>query len=77
MPYPFLIEYRGLPKHEQPQRDSHEYLSDLRDFLSWRKAEAILLAEANIPMDQVDGISAHPATARTSSSTSCSTSMSS
>jgi maltose alpha-D-glucosyltransferase/alpha-amylase len=51
---PFLIEHRGLPKHEQPQRDPHEYLSHLRDFLSWRKAEAILLAEANIPMDQVD-----------------------
>jgi maltose alpha-D-glucosyltransferase/alpha-amylase len=62
---PFLIEYRGLPKHEQPQRDPHEYLSHLRDFLSWRKAEAILLAEANIPMTRWTSISGHPATACT------------
>ena len=51
---PFLIEYRGVPEEEQPKRDPHLYLTDMRDFLSWRKAEAVLLAEANITMDQVD-----------------------
>lgn len=49
---PFLIEYKGLK--ETPAGDPHEYMTELRDFLSWRKAEAVLLAEANIPMDKVD-----------------------
>jgi maltose alpha-D-glucosyltransferase / alpha-amylase len=51
---PFLIEYRGVPEEERPDRDPHQYLSELRDFLSWRRAEAVMLAEANITMDQVD-----------------------
>jgi maltose alpha-D-glucosyltransferase/alpha-amylase len=49
---PFLIEYTGLKHH--PEGDPHEYLTEIRDFLSWRKAEAVILAEANIPMDQAD-----------------------
>jgi len=49
---PFLIEYKGLKSH--PEGDPHEYLTELRRFLSWRKAEAVLLAEANIPMDMAD-----------------------
>ncbi|KTQ96098.1 trehalose synthase [Aureimonas ureilytica] len=32
--------------------EPHRYLSQLQTFLSWRRAEAILLAEANIPMDE-------------------------
>jgi maltose alpha-D-glucosyltransferase/alpha-amylase len=51
---PFLIEYRGVPAHEQPQDDPHQHLDRMRDFVSWRRAEAMLLAEANITMDQVD-----------------------
>ena len=51
---PFLIEYRGVPPNEQPEGDPHQYLNELRDFVSWRRAEAMLLAEANITMDQVD-----------------------
>jgi maltose alpha-D-glucosyltransferase/alpha-amylase len=51
---PFLIEYRGLPQSEQPKQDPHEYLAELRDFISWRRAEGVLLAEANITMDQID-----------------------
>jgi len=50
---PFLIEYRGV--EEPPERpDPHRYLTEMRDFLSWRKAGAILLAEANIPNEEVD-----------------------
>lgn len=49
---PFLIEYKGLAS--KPSGNPHEYLTELQDFLSWRKAEAVLLAEANIPMDQAD-----------------------
>jgi maltose alpha-D-glucosyltransferase/alpha-amylase len=51
---PFLIEYRGVPEEERPKEDPHEYLDRIRDFLSWRRAEGMLLAEANITMDQVD-----------------------
>ncbi len=51
---PFLIEYFGLPEEATPARDPHEYLTDIRNFLSWRKAEAMMLAEANIPLDQTD-----------------------
>jgi maltose alpha-D-glucosyltransferase/alpha-amylase len=51
---PFLIEYRGVPAAEQPKEDPHQYLDRMRDFASWRRAEAMLLAEANITMDQVD-----------------------
>jgi maltose alpha-D-glucosyltransferase/alpha-amylase len=51
---PFLIEYRGVPEAQQPKQDPHLYLKDMRDFLTWRRAEAMMLAEANITMDEVD-----------------------
>jgi maltose alpha-D-glucosyltransferase/alpha-amylase len=51
---PFLIEYRGVPADERPKEDPHHYLNEMRDFISWRRAEAMMLAEANITMDQVD-----------------------
>jgi maltose alpha-D-glucosyltransferase/alpha-amylase len=51
---PFLVEYRGLPEEQQPREDPHAYLGELRRFLSWRRAEAAMLAEANITMDEVD-----------------------
>lgn len=46
---PFLIEYRGVGS--PPERPPHELLTDMRRFLSWRQAEAILLGEANIPLE--------------------------
>lgn len=51
---PFLVEYRGIPEHQRPEKDPHRYLEEMRDFLSWRRAEAVMLAEANITMDEVD-----------------------
>ncbi len=43
---PFLIELKGI---EEPDVESpYEYLSEFRDFLSWRRGDAILLAEANV-----------------------------
>jgi maltose alpha-D-glucosyltransferase/alpha-amylase len=47
---PFLIEYKGLD--EEPDRDPLLLLSEMRDFLSWRRAGAIMLAEANIPREK-------------------------
>ena len=48
---PFLIEYKGLK--EEPERDPLLLLSEMRDFLSWRKAGAIMLAEANVKRETV------------------------
>ena len=48
---PFLIEYKGL--EEEPDRDPLLLLSEMRDFLSWRRAGAIMLAEANVKRETV------------------------
>jgi maltose alpha-D-glucosyltransferase / alpha-amylase len=48
---PFLVEYMGL--EEEPERDPMLLLSEMRDFLAWRKAEAILLAEANVTREDI------------------------
>jgi maltose alpha-D-glucosyltransferase/alpha-amylase len=46
---PFLIERKGAGV--RPTRD-YELLHEMRDFLQWRRRDAILLAEANVPPDQ-------------------------
>jgi maltose alpha-D-glucosyltransferase/alpha-amylase len=43
---PFLIERKGADV--KPQKN-YELLHEMRDFLQWRKRDAILLAEANVP----------------------------
>ncbi len=50
---PFLIEYKGL--EEEPDRDPLLLLSEMRDFLSWRRAGAIMLAEANVEREKAPG----------------------
>ena len=47
---PFLVEYKGL--EEEPERDPLLLLSEMRDFLSWRRSAAIMLAEANVTRDK-------------------------
>ena len=42
---PFLIEMKGAGAHGE---DQYAYLREFRDFLSWRRGDAILLAEANV-----------------------------
>jgi maltose alpha-D-glucosyltransferase/alpha-amylase len=44
---PFLIEHKGIDGAET-ETDPHAYLRDFRDFLSWRRGDALLLAEANV-----------------------------
>ena len=46
---PFLIERKGAGV--EPVQD-FELLHDMRDFLQWRRRDAILLAEANVPPDE-------------------------
>lgn len=46
---PFLIERKGADV--EPVQD-FDLLHEMRDFLQWRRRDAILLAEANVPPDQ-------------------------
>lgn len=49
---PFLIELKGIEDHADVA-DAYMYLKEMRNFLSWRRGDAILLAEANVPMEKV------------------------
>jgi maltose alpha-D-glucosyltransferase/alpha-amylase len=44
---PFLIEDKGTKAPLGPEQ--YAYLKDFRQFLSWRRRDAIMLAEANVP----------------------------
>jgi maltose alpha-D-glucosyltransferase/alpha-amylase len=46
---PFLIEKKGAGV--APRKD-YELLHEMRDFLQWRRNDAVLLAEANVPPDE-------------------------
>lgn len=48
---PFLIELKNLEGAEVDE--PYEYLTEFRDYLSWQRGDAILLAEANIGMEEV------------------------
>ena len=48
---PFLIEDK---KHKaDPSDDPHNMLKTMRHFLSWRRGDAIILAEANVETDKI------------------------
>jgi maltose alpha-D-glucosyltransferase / alpha-amylase len=49
---PFLIELKGI-EDQADVTDPYHYLKEMRNFLSWRCGDAILLAEANVPMEHV------------------------
>src|SRR4029079_5795768 len=46
---PFLIERKGA--NVRASKD-YDLLHDMRDFLQWRRRDAIMLAEANVPPDE-------------------------
>jgi maltose alpha-D-glucosyltransferase/alpha-amylase len=48
---PFLISEKGASAGRRPKKD-FELLHEMREFLQWRRRDAILLAEANVPPDQ-------------------------
>jgi len=54
---PFLIELKGIDGGEAT--DPLNYLKEFRAFLSWRRGDAILLAEANVPADRIDEYFGH------------------
>jgi maltose alpha-D-glucosyltransferase / alpha-amylase len=45
---PFFIQRKGVGA---PSEQDFELLHEMRDFLQWRRGDAILLAEANVPPD--------------------------
>jgi maltose alpha-D-glucosyltransferase/alpha-amylase len=47
---PFVIELKQID-HGIDVKDKHAYIRSYRDFLSWRRGDAILLAEANVSTD--------------------------
>lgn len=49
---PFLIELKGI-EDQADVSDPYIYLKEIRNFLSWRRGDAIILAEANEPMDKI------------------------
>jgi maltose alpha-D-glucosyltransferase / alpha-amylase len=50
---PFLIELKGIAETTIDVDEPYEYLRDMRDFLSLRRGDAVLLAEANVAMDEI------------------------
>jgi maltose alpha-D-glucosyltransferase / alpha-amylase len=48
---PFLIELKGIPG--AAGQDPYEYLRELRYHLSWLRGDAVLMAEANLPPEEV------------------------
>jgi len=48
---PFMIEQEGA--RQPASSDPHDYLRDIRAFVSRRRGDAILLAEANEPLDKL------------------------
>jgi maltose alpha-D-glucosyltransferase/alpha-amylase len=46
---PFLIE----PKTRTEQRAAYEFLGELREWLSWHRGDAVMLAEANVDDDEL------------------------
>jgi maltose alpha-D-glucosyltransferase/alpha-amylase len=48
---PFLIELKGT--NQTAQHDSYAYLRKVRDFLQWRRGDAIILAEANVSLNEI------------------------
>jgi maltose alpha-D-glucosyltransferase/alpha-amylase len=48
---PFMIEEKGTGKSRGPE--DYAYLTEFRQFLSWRRGDAMMLAEANVPPDEL------------------------
>lgn len=48
---PFLVEMRSRGGEGGQSQFHYEFLREFRDFLSWRKGDAIMLAEANVSRD--------------------------
>src|SRR5690606_12053846 len=50
---PFVIEMLGIEHEGCTEEANYKYIQQMRSFLSWRRGDAVMLAEANIEMDKV------------------------
>lgn len=50
---PYFIELRQADNLIEPVDDPYHYIDELRDFLSWRQGDAILLGKVNEPPEQL------------------------
>lgn len=48
---PFVVEE---VRPDRPARRRYEFFGELRDFLSWRKGDSVLLAEANVRLSEIE-----------------------
>ena len=48
---PFMIEHKGTGKPRG--EEEYAYLTEFRQFLSWRRGDAMMLAEANVPPNEL------------------------
>jgi maltose alpha-D-glucosyltransferase/alpha-amylase len=48
---PFVVEEVSP---DRPARRRYEFFGELRDFLSWRKGDSVLLAEANVRLSEIE-----------------------
>jgi maltose alpha-D-glucosyltransferase / alpha-amylase len=48
---PFLVDMTGIERRDL--KDPMDFLTQMREFLSWRSRDAIILAEANLPPNEV------------------------
>ncbi|MCU1438113.1 MAG: treS [Naasia sp.] len=46
---PFLLDTKGIERHEDLLPDPHQYLRELRAFMNRRDGQAVLLGEVNLP----------------------------
>jgi maltose alpha-D-glucosyltransferase/alpha-amylase len=51
---PFLIDLKGVQPDAVERRRPHTFFRRMREFLSWRRGDAALLAEANVLMEEVE-----------------------
>jgi maltose alpha-D-glucosyltransferase/alpha-amylase len=49
---PFVIAHKGADAVKQPH-ESFDYLDEFHGFLSWKRGDAILLAEANVAPSEI------------------------
>lgn len=50
---PFVIEHKGIDPAHIETRNPYEYLERMREFLQWRRGDAVLLAEANVAPEEI------------------------
>jgi maltose alpha-D-glucosyltransferase/alpha-amylase len=49
---PFVIAHKG-PEIEKQPHESFEFIDEFREYLSWKRGDAVFLAEANVDPNQL------------------------